>query len=109
MTTKEKTPTLVGYSLSLCVQDIIEGRKAVEDVVQIQTGTKCWTVEDWEDLLEGYTQIYWTASPSRAMAVVMALLARGQIIQPRIWGGQAPDLLKTGVWGEWKGAFDAAD
>ncbi len=88
---------MIGYSLSRCVKDIIEGKVAYSQVDVIITGTKALTVRDWEGLIRSYKSQYWQSDPDQAIGVVAKLLSEGKVIQPRVDGNMPPNI-SEGWW-----------
>lgn len=89
---------LVGYSLSYCVRDIIEGRIPLENVHHLKTGTKAETEAQWCHLIASYSQDHWKANVLKAALVVMKLRKENRIYQPRVEGGEAPNPSRNGYW-----------
>lgn len=75
---------LIGRSLSFCIQDVLSGRVALEDVEKIVAGTTARTEEDWATLVEMYQGSYWRDFPAEAAELVGQLRAQGRIEQPRL-------------------------
>ncbi|MBI5044833.1 MAG: hypothetical protein HZC02_02815 [Candidatus Levybacteria bacterium] len=75
---------MIGRSLSFCVQDILRGRVAREDVEKIVAGTTARTEEDWAELVKMYQRSYWRDFPVEAAELVRELRAQGRIEQPRL-------------------------
>jgi hypothetical protein len=71
---------MIGLSLSYCVRDILHGVD-IDDVTGIVTSTRAPTPNDWEDVIEYYTEKYW--KDSRAIPIVYGLQRENKIIQPR--------------------------
>jgi hypothetical protein len=97
---------LIGLSLSLCIGDIVRGRIDEKSVTCIISGTCMETDEQWERVIERYSEVYWTDYDFRGDAVSHAEEARkvvdrmrktGRIIQPRTMG-QEPYNIASGHW-----------
>lgn len=84
VTKKFTFTSLVGLSLSFCVQDIIRGKVSESDVDYIEAGTACETNADWEVMLTTYCECYWSSSPQQARDIVSRLRDAGKIQQPRL-------------------------
>jgi len=74
---------MIGYSLSLCVCDIMRGKVALDDVIKISTGTRACNDEDWNRVLDSYSKTYWRRDPVRARVIANTLRDTGRIDQPR--------------------------
>lgn len=72
----------IGLSLSLCIQDIIEGRETEWPDV-IVSRAKADTLVKWEYLVEQYCILYWHNNPNRAREIANSLYYEGRIVQPR--------------------------
>lgn len=88
---------LVGLSLSLCIQDIIEDKVRADYVDYIYTGTRAESPEDWDYVIEHYKQSYWRSDPERAEKIARKFLADGCLIQPRM-NGEKPPSTNLGWW-----------
>jgi hypothetical protein len=88
---------MIGLSLSFCVQDIIEGRAALEDVEKIIASTRAETPEDWDNLISCYQEYYWRHNPDEGERICRLLLAEGRIEQPRV-EGREPHNIAGGHW-----------
>lgn len=76
----------IGLSLSYCVNDILQGKVRLEDVLRIYTSTALTTPEQWERMQELYCGVYWSKNPEEAVRIVAALRDSGRIIQPKLEG-----------------------
>jgi hypothetical protein len=89
----------IGYSLSRCVLDIVEGRVDSEDVTVLITRTHFDpTLDDqWDEIWHGYAyeqQGPWTGLRHRedeVRAVIFQLWNDGKIHQPRKFGTHLPN------------------
>ena len=88
----------IGLSLSFCVQDIIEGKVALEDVEKIITGTKFGDRDEFIDnMISSYMSTYWRKHPEEGFKTAVYLWDRGMLDQPRTRGEEPPNL-GNGVW-----------
>jgi hypothetical protein len=74
-----KTPHLIGFSLSFCIQQIIEGKVKLEDVLYIQTGCAPKNQDDINDILDNYSKSYWRHNPTLACDIFWAMYHAHQI------------------------------
>ncbi|HEY4483928.1 MAG TPA: hypothetical protein VI752_01970 [Candidatus Paceibacterota bacterium] len=74
----------IGLSLSICIKGILKGEIQLEDVAKIVAGTKVQTDEQWQGLIEAYSESYWKSNPSEAVAILNRLREEGKIEQPRL-------------------------
>ena len=88
----------IGFSLSKCIQDIVEGEVAIEQVSMIVTGTNAKTKEDWRKILGSYLRVYWRKYPLRALRIFFQLKNSGRITQPRTEGGEGPSVADKIFW-----------
>ena len=88
----------IGYSLSRCVKDIVEGRVDPEDVLVLIARTHFDpTLDDqWDNIWQGYAYEQfgpWASLRHRedeVRAVILQLWQDGKIHQPRKFGAQPP-------------------
>jgi hypothetical protein len=90
---------MIGLSLSLCIQDVIEGRVKYEQVERLVTGTKALTPAHFAGVLDSYAGSYWRKNPALAINLAWRLWAEGKIEQPRL-SGDAPHAIYNSV-GHW--------
>lgn len=83
---------VIGLSLSGCVNDIINGKVALEDVQFISSGTKCSEPEHWESVIDSYRTYFWRKNPAEGERIARLLISSGLIIQPRLEGRILPSL-----------------
>jgi len=88
---------MIGYSLSLCIVDILRDKVSLDDVTVISTGTKACDDEDWNLVLDSYSRTYWRKDPLRAREIANTLRDTGRITQPRCLGLQ-PVSTGDGIW-----------
>lgn len=87
----------IGLSLSFCIKDIIKGNVDVRDVKEIICGTQCKTAVDWERVIGTYSELYWKENPIEAQRIFSLMKKFGKIKQPRLEGGEAPNI-SEGWW-----------
>ena len=88
---------MIGLSISFCVQDIAEGKVALETVDKIVAGTSASTDEGMDDLIRSYCESYWCRYPQEAERIIRQLLAEGKIEQPRLVNSSHFPMLERGV------------
>ena len=76
----------VGLSLSFCVRDLIEGKKSLDEVTFIYSGTRCENKEHWESVIKTYRISYWYDNPDEGERLARYFIENGLIIQPRLEG-----------------------
>jgi hypothetical protein len=91
------TQRLIGLSLSLCIQDIINGKVNLEDIHHIVAGTCAKDDKDWDEVISQYRKIYWKRSPDLGEFLARHFIGRGMVEQPRLDGGQACNIAR-GHW-----------
>lgn len=91
-------PSLIGLSLSQCIQAVIEGRVQADRITKIISGTAASSEADWNEIFLIYKQTVWGANPEMAERIVRQLLTEDKIVQPRVVGGNVPSILSTGIW-----------
>jgi hypothetical protein len=89
---------LIGYSLCLCVTDIVTWNIPLERIDRIVAGTTAQSEEDWASLLDTYCQSYWYRFPKEARATVKALRETGRIAQPRLADRNYAHSIYTSAW-----------
>lgn len=76
---------MIGYSLSNCIKDILEGRVEISRVEKIISGTCASNEDKWNRLVKvHYGPTYWSSNPQRATEIMLQLRDEGKIEQPRI-------------------------
>ncbi len=93
---------LTGYSLSLCVKDIIGGRVPYEEVKEIIAGTAVEEYSGWKQVLAYYQIHFWYRAPEEGARIAWRLIDEGKISQPRLEGRPYPDLSGGGGPKHWK-------
>jgi hypothetical protein len=89
---------MIGLSLSFCIKDILYGRIREEDVHLIIAGTCARTDADFEHMIGvNYAGDYWYLDPQRGLRIARRLWREGKIFQPRVYGGEAPNIA-SGHW-----------
>lgn len=81
------TKKLIGISLSGCVEDIVKGNVAIEDVEKIVTGTMARGDDIWQQLLADYADQRWCYGdydPQECVRIAQQLKDDGKIEQPRL-------------------------
>ena len=96
MSTQEEG--LTGYSLSLCICDILRGAVAEGEVGRIVASTNAPTRDDFLGLLESYANSYWTDDPARGKDIALRFYDAGKIDQPRTRGETFTSLAQGGRW-----------
>lgn len=81
---------MIGLSLSLCIQDILEGRVEVNDVEKIISRTCARTDEDWQLLEDHYSKSYWRVAPEAGLALLAYFRIEGKLDQPRLRDDPVP-------------------
>ena len=114
---KEKIPeSLIGLSLSMCIQDILKGKVTEEEVKEIISGTNYESEDGSEEglkkaflkVIEGYAENYWAKgkkeeradNAKKGVEIAKRFFDAGKINQARAEeGGEAFDI-KDGRWVE---------
>lgn len=79
----------IGFSLSFCIQDILEGRETEDDLTCIVCGTHFKSLDDFQMLLDRYEERYW-GNKGLGRKIAERLLCSGRLLQPRAMGLPAP-------------------
>ena len=74
----------VGLSVSRCIADIISGTVKEEDVEKIIGSTAAKTIAQWEEVISEYKELYWHDDPEEGGAILLRLLEKEKIEQPRL-------------------------
>ena len=74
----------IGYSLSFCVKDIVEGKIPLDEVNKLVTSTAIDSSEIMDQVMEQYKSIYWSDFPEEAERIARQLFAEGKIEQPKL-------------------------
>ena len=88
---------MIGLSISFCVQDIAEGKVALETVDKIVAGTSVEPGQATEELIALYKESYWCRYPDQAEQIFRQLLVEGRIEQPRLADPRRFPMLERGV------------
>ena len=88
----------IGYSLSFCVCDIMNGAVQIEDVQQIVTNTSADNEQQWDRLIHEYCKTYWHTDPRLAQKIVQQLRDEGKISQPRIHDSNYHHKITRNFW-----------
>lgn len=87
----------IGFSLSLCIQDILNGLVKEEDVLHIVTGCSPRNQDDLEEeIIPPYMKSYWRNNPE-AVAILRRLDEDRRISWLSAWRKSAPNI----GWGHW--------
>ena len=89
---------LIGYSLSLCICDILSGRVKEPEVSRIVSSAAVPTRAAFLGLLEEYAPCYWADNPEEGKAIALRLYDAGRIDQPRLRGEPFTNLSAGGLW-----------
>jgi hypothetical protein len=89
---------LTGYSLSLCISDILRGSVKEAEVAKIVAGTKAPTRDEFLGLIESYGSSYWHSDPERGKEIALRFYDSGKIDQPRTRGEMFTNLAQGGIW-----------
>ena len=87
---------VVGYSISNCIKDIVDGWVDINNVTLIKAGT-CVS-ENWEMLINDYIEAYVWEEDDRYKyeAVIGELISEDKIFQSRLYG-----LIHAGIVNTW--------
>lgn len=75
---------MIGMSLSLCVQDVLNGKVALSDIEQIVAGTSAPDLDVFKTVLDGYAESYWSKAPEQGVRIALELYHAGKVCQPRL-------------------------
>lgn len=89
---------LIGYSLSLCVLDIMTKSIPLDRIEKIIAGTAAQSEQDWDRLLDSFCLTYWRCSPHQARTIVKTLRESDRIKQPRLTEREYHHGIYTTVW-----------
>lgn len=76
----------VGLSLSFCVQDLMRGDEYITDVAFIYSGTRARNQKEWDEVLDIYSETYWSDNPVQGRKMAQWFIERGEVIQPKLEG-----------------------
>ena len=80
---------MVGFSVSLCIKNILDGKVDEKDVKVLFAGTNWRSKADLKQVIDSYSETYWRKNPKKAKAILNRLIAAGKIIQARAFGFDA--------------------
>lgn len=86
---------MIGLSLSLCVQDILNNDIDINDIEKIIAATKITDERSMEEVLDYYMERYWNNNP-KAIGIVHQLWKK--VEQPRVSGSKMP--VRSAIWVE---------
>ncbi len=81
---------LIGLNLVYCIQDIITAAVSESDVTRLIATTAARTDEEWNNLIEAYSQSFWRGNKTKACEVIGRLRVEGKIEQPRLTNQKVP-------------------
>ena len=87
----------IGLSLSLCIEDIINGKVEEDEVICIIAGTAIHTEEDFEYVLKNCMKNYWN-NDYYAESLMKKFWKKGLIIQHRLRPSNSFPLIVDGHW-----------
>jgi hypothetical protein len=87
----------IGFSLSLCIRDIVTGKVDIKDVHHIVTGCAPTDAHDVCRLLDEYSQTYWSKDVARARIIFDRLDREHKISWLARWRKSACNI----GWGHW--------
>ena len=93
-----KRKTKIGLSLSFCVEDIIEGKVNLDEVMFLSVGTAYDSLGSLKNLITDYKRSYWSKNPGFAEEIVLKWESQGMIYQPRLAGNTPLPMHKYGHW-----------
>lgn len=93
---------MIGYSLSFCVKDIMDGLVDLKDVDKIIASIACPDDEAWQRLVSIYAGVYWSKNPFRATEIANQLWSEGKIEQPRLSDPMYEKYIGTSFEGRWE-------
>ena len=76
----------IGYSLSMCIGDIIMGSIPLNEVNYIIASTRIDSEQEFQRVLAENQQTFWDMEPEKAEQVMRQLFAEGRIDQPKLHG-----------------------
>lgn len=91
-----------GRSLSLCIIDIVGGVVNIDDVEMIVASTCIRSDDEFERVIQGYSESYWSNNPEEASNIAWKLWNSGKIIQPRLTNNNLCQSLRNSAWGNSK-------
>ncbi|MFA6397680.1 MAG: hypothetical protein WDK96_02435 [Candidatus Paceibacterota bacterium] len=88
---------VVGFSLALCIRDILDGKYYEKNVVKIVAETNALKKQHWDEILACHKKGCWKDNPKKAEEIFNRLLEAKKIEQPRL-DGKAHKGIKNGHW-----------
>jgi hypothetical protein len=89
---------MIGLSLSFCIKDVLNQTVNFERIKKIVTSCRVKSQEDFELLLDRYTQVYWKDLPSVARKLAQELFNAGRLEFPRNEDNNHFPNIAHGVW-----------
>ena len=89
----------VGYSLRLCVRDIIEDKVPLDQVEKLITNTAIDSPEAMDEVMKFYKERDWAKAPEEAERIARLLFAQDKVEQPRL-AAQGGHYGLTHIWWE---------
>lgn len=95
----KKLKKLIGFSLSGCIEHILEGWVKEEQVVKIVANTAAKNENEWKKVVSIYSRSIWEKDPEKAKEIFKRFIDAGKIEQPRL-KGEEPHCNNNGIWKE---------
>lgn len=93
---------LIGFSISKCIADIMEG-KVDPDNILIIIGRTYFDLDNADELIAGYQSSYgpwYDYDKDKLKNILTKLWREGKIHQPRQYGTQPPAMPRAKVWAQ---------
>lgn len=93
---------LIGFSISKCIADIMEGKVDPDDVLII-IGRTDFDLTNIDQLLDGYINHrgpWYDFDRAKVKELLLRLWHKGKIHQPRQFGTQPPAMPRAKVWAQ---------
>lgn len=74
---------LIGFSLSFCVFDILNGKVREDEVLLIVSNTLTETEEQWQRVMDVYASGYWIRNPKEGIAIANRLREKSKLVEHR--------------------------
>ena len=91
---------LIGFSISRCIADIMEGKVDSDDVLLI-IGRTYFDIESMDSLIDGYQNHrgpWYDYDKKKLKGLLTTFWYEGKIHQPRKFGTQPPSMPRSKVW-----------
>ena len=91
---------LIGFSISRCIADIMEGKINSDDVLLI-IGRTYFDIESMDTLIDGYQNHrgpWYDYDKQKLKGLLTTFWYEGKIHQPRKFGTQPPSMPRSKVW-----------